>query len=229
VAGERIAGMGWKIWQALFDALPDVSGVLLAAVGVAIVIAPEPIQNLEKRKYVRWILAAALVAMGVAGLWSSFLQRGRDGIEKSELHGDVRDLKIELAKFGPKLDWIISHPQSKSQQSQAIDLKREIAAAIGRPRVELSEPRLTYFKDGRVTFMFPETNTGSTIARGKLNTTDMLVGSNERQVKIDFSISFTAKKILRQQTPQEAIWGAVMSIVPNLRARRRSPQMTGTT
>jgi len=48
---------------------------LLAAVGVAVVFTPEFIKALESRKKVRWFLAFALLALGIAGLLSSHLQR----------------------------------------------------------------------------------------------------------------------------------------------------------
>jgi len=175
--------------ETIYNMLPDFSGILLAAVGVALVFAPEAVKVLEKRRSLRFALALILVGLGLAGMRSSTFQHHESDTKQAELRdrsvamsSQLDTANATLKSFGPKLDWIINHP-SNAQQSQAVDLKKELAAVLGRPRIEVNEPSLTYFKDGRATFSFPVTNTGNAIAKGKLNTDGMLIGSNSHSTE----------------------------------------------
>jgi hypothetical protein len=65
-------------WHGLFSDLPDISGILLAALGFAVVFVPESIRALDAKPKIRWAVAIALSAVGLAGMFSSHIQR-RDG------------------------------------------------------------------------------------------------------------------------------------------------------
>ncbi len=74
-------------WNSFFNDLPDVSGILLAAIGAAVVFAPEPIKALESKPKIRWTVAIVLLALGMAGMISSHIQR--------------RDFEAKVAQLTP--------------------------------------------------------------------------------------------------------------------------------
>jgi hypothetical protein len=104
-----------------FNFLPDFSGILLAAVGVALVVVPEAIQKIQHRKGLRWTIATVLVVLGGIGMGSSFVQH-----QKSD--ETITGLGNKLNGIGTKLDWIIQHPSSPAEKRAAIKIRDEIAA-----------------------------------------------------------------------------------------------------
>ena len=113
----------------ILNLLPDFSGILLAAVGVALVIYPEAIKSIEHRRGLRWTIALLLVALGGLGMVSSFVQK-RDGDRaQNELKEDVLKLQRTINTFGPKLDDILAEPNKEKQKQDAGTLKEEIAKA----------------------------------------------------------------------------------------------------
>jgi hypothetical protein len=150
------------MWESLFNVLPDISGVLLAAVGVALMVAPDIVSKINV--VVRWILASLLLVLGIAGLRSSYVQRQQDGIEKSGLHTDIKALQTTVNTFGPKLDAIIKHPESPEQKALALALLREMY-----PKIEIDEPHNTPADPSK--FQWTLINTGGSVAKDKGNQT----------------------------------------------------------
>jgi hypothetical protein len=79
--------------QRLFYDLPDFSGVLLAAVGGAIIFAPEWIECLKGQRKLRYSIAILLVLLGVLGLVSGHLQRAANDKAQAELNQKVENLQ----------------------------------------------------------------------------------------------------------------------------------------
>ena len=166
--------------ETIFNLLPDVSGVLLAALGVALVVVPELIGKVHP--VVRWVLAGLLVVLGCAGLRSSYVQR-RDGekqrqdseTKQTQLVEQVNSVKSELESsnsmlrsFGPKLDAIISHPESQEQKDLASELRRQLD-----PKIEIEEPYNTIADP--TLFDTTITNTGGSTALGKIDTVKAII------------------------------------------------------
>ncbi|MGA3049466.1 MAG: DUF308 domain-containing protein [Terracidiphilus sp.] len=162
------------MWTTVFDMLPDISGILLAALGVALVVAPEMVSKLPT--WIRWTLAALLIVVGIAGLRSSYVQRQESDQKQSDLMGSINDLKIygknlkeTVDVFGPKLDAIINHPNSPEQKALAIKLRDEL-----KPRIQVDEPSLE-----SVTPVFSMraemTNIGGSVAKGLVDTSDAFI------------------------------------------------------
>ena len=64
------------ILHSLFGMLPDVSGILLAALSVSLIFLPKELKVLEARKWrwLRWALAGLFAVVGIGGLISNLLQ-----------------------------------------------------------------------------------------------------------------------------------------------------------
>jgi hypothetical protein len=167
ICDESIAGMG----ETIYNMLPDVSGVLLAAVGVALVVAPDMMSKVNP--VLRSVMAASLVLLGVAGLRSSFVQHRQDGIEKSGLRDDVKNLRATVDTYGPKLDFIINHPESPEQKALALALQREM-----NPKIEIDEPHNTPADPNM--FQWTLINTGGSVAKAKANQVIALVAPEGR-------------------------------------------------
>ncbi len=121
------------MWRTIYNALPDFSGVLLAAVGVALVISPEAIKRIEQRKKLRGTTALLLVTLGLAGVRSSCVQRKEGEDKQNELKIGMHNLQTTVDTFGPKLDAIISETNPSKRRAEAITLKAEIK---GEPRIQ---------------------------------------------------------------------------------------------
>lgn len=106
--------------KAVFDMLPDVSGILLAEVGVALFIAPDFVSQMKE--WIRWTLAGLLVALGVAGMASSYNQHRVDAREKAKLTDDLHNVEAKLATLTqglfsrPSQDHVEKGPSKKSEQ-----------------------------------------------------------------------------------------------------------------
>ncbi len=114
----------WGMWESLNNALPDISGVLLAAVGVALAFLPDKVMKLPP--FARWIIGVVLVLLGGFGLRSSFIQRQQDSTEKAQLKDSIRTLQAKVDSYGPMLKEIINHPQSPEQKELALVIQREL-------------------------------------------------------------------------------------------------------
>jgi hypothetical protein len=144
----------------------------LAAVGVAMVIAPNWIEKIGTPW--RWTIAAILLSLGVLGMRSSFTQhRDSDAVQRGLgekidiLQGKSDKLQATVGTYGPKLDAIISHPDSPEQRGLALALRNEL-----KPKIQVDEPT---FVSGTPEFLVNavETNIGGSIAKA-VNTTRML-------------------------------------------------------
>jgi hypothetical protein len=121
------------MWKTVFDMLPDVSGILLAAVGVALVVAPDFLSVMKK--WVRWTLAALLAALGVAGMVSSYVQHRDESRGKVKLEGDLIDVQSKMADLSKNL---FSRPtQDKPVKVPVANVKQEpitVAAKLYDPK-----------------------------------------------------------------------------------------------
>jgi hypothetical protein len=165
------------MWSLIYNMLPDVSGILLAAIGVALVVAPDVMSKL--RPVVRSTLAILLVILGIAGLRSSVVQHREDNKEKAELKGDLHDVKNKVDTFGPKLDAIIAHPNSEEQRLLAVQLRKEI-----NPKIEIEEPIPT--NSDPTLLNATATNVGGSVAKGKVDTVASRLAVRGRAEENDF-------------------------------------------
>ena len=134
-AGITIATIMGHIGDWCFEQLPDFSGILLAAVGVAIAVAPSFIDKLPKS--LRWIMAGILAILGIAGMSSSSIQHHNNETDQGTLRQNVADLKKSeqslrtvVDSYGPKLDSIIAHPDCAGQKDLAEGIKTELSAQL---------------------------------------------------------------------------------------------------
>jgi hypothetical protein len=79
--------------QRLFYDLPDFSGVLLTAIGGAIMFVPEWIKALEGKRKLRYSIAILLIILGVLGLVSGHVQRAASDKAQMELNQKVENLQ----------------------------------------------------------------------------------------------------------------------------------------
>ena len=77
--------------RAIFYLLPDLAGILLAALSLAVIFMSEAIQKLEKPnlKWLRWTLATIFIFVGVGGVISNSMQKSED---KAKAEGDRQTL-----------------------------------------------------------------------------------------------------------------------------------------
>jgi hypothetical protein len=78
-------------WHSLLNDLPDISGILLAALGVSIVFVPETIKALEAKPRIRWVIATFLFAVGLAGMVSSHMQRRESEVAQERATKEIED------------------------------------------------------------------------------------------------------------------------------------------
>ena len=94
-----------RLVQFFFDWLPDVAGILLAAVSVALIFIPKELKVLEqpKWKWPRRVLAVVLALVGAGGLVSSELQKAADKTERQKLEQNVDRLEDDIAEVQKKV------------------------------------------------------------------------------------------------------------------------------
>ena len=114
------------MWTTIFNMLPDVSGVLLAAVGVALVVAPEMVSKLPT--WLRRTLALLLMILGVAGLRSSYVQHRDDAIEKGASKKELEDMTKKLSDL-PNSQQIADDLHAMEQNPTPI-----VAEAVPQPK-----------------------------------------------------------------------------------------------
>jgi hypothetical protein len=94
-----------QLLSSLFELLPDVAGILLAALSLSLIFLPRELRVLEapKWKWLRWTLAAIFAIVGVGGLVSNYIQKSQDKKERSKLQGDVARLNDDIEAVKRKL------------------------------------------------------------------------------------------------------------------------------
>jgi hypothetical protein len=92
--------------RSLFDLLPDVAGILLAALSLSLIFLPKELKVLEERKWrwLRWGLAVIFAAVGIGGLVSNAIQKSEDKEARENLQGDVARLKDQVLAVQKKLE-----------------------------------------------------------------------------------------------------------------------------
>lgn len=120
-----------SMWRTVFNMLPDFSGILLAAVGVAFIVAPEFVSKLPT--WLRWTLAVLLVVLGLAGLRSSYVQHQSDASDKD-------DLKHQLEGVSNQLQTLNSKVQSQFAPTAQPPKKQRISTAAATPKPSDVQP-----------------------------------------------------------------------------------------
>jgi hypothetical protein len=94
------------ILRSVFEMLPDVAGILLAALSLSLIFLPKELKMLEgeKWRWLRWTLAAIFAVIGIGGLASNALQKSQDKAIKEKLQGDVARLRDDVANVQKKLN-----------------------------------------------------------------------------------------------------------------------------
>ena len=72
--------------------------MVLAAIGAAIVFAPESIKFLENKRSLRFLMAGFCVLAGIAGLVSGHTQRGENDRRQSELTTQIASLQQQAER-----------------------------------------------------------------------------------------------------------------------------------
>jgi hypothetical protein len=173
----------------IYNMLPDFCGILLAAVGVAIVIAPSWIEKLKGGS--RWVIALVLLCLGVLGMRSSFTQHRDADALQAKLEGNVELLRQQsdtlrgksdrlqstVDSYGPKLDAIIAHPESPEQKAFAIALLSKL-----KPSIQIDDP----FPNGArpsISFMAEVTNVGGSVAKGESSTANAQIDIKSKEAE----------------------------------------------
>lgn len=95
-----------EILRSIFDMLPDVAGILLAALSLSLIFLPKELKMLEadKWKWLRWSLAAIFAVAGIGGVASNVIQKANDKTERDKLNHQVSQLKDELDEVRRKVN-----------------------------------------------------------------------------------------------------------------------------
>ena len=72
--------------RSAFNMLPDVAGILLAALSVSLIFLPKELRVLEARKWkwLRWTLATVFAVVGIGGVASNLIQKAKDKTESGK-------------------------------------------------------------------------------------------------------------------------------------------------
>lgn len=81
------------MWHSLFNDLPDISGIFLAAFGAALMFFPEAIKKLEGKRFWRGLLFVVCIALGIVGVISGHLQRADSDKQQAELRNRIGELE----------------------------------------------------------------------------------------------------------------------------------------
>ena len=108
--------------HALYTLLPDLCGILLATVGVALTVFREALLRLDNKPWHRGLLAAVMVIVGVLGTTSA-VQQKHDSDRKQ------KELQALISSYGPKLDELIARSNDPEVRKESTDLKTSLAAA----------------------------------------------------------------------------------------------------
>jgi hypothetical protein len=125
----------------VYGLLPDFSGILLAAVGAAMIFAPNWIDKVSPPW--RWAIAASLAILGLLGMRSSYTQHRDADQSQKALKGEIHNLNDTVVQVKTKLEWIIQHPASEQQKQQAIILRREL------PPTPILDPSMQLLQDAQ--------------------------------------------------------------------------------
>lgn len=92
--------------RSAFEMLPDVAGILLAALSFSLIFLPKELRVLEapKWKRLRWTLAAIFAVVGIGGVASNAIQKAKDKAARNELNQQVAQLKDQVSKVQRKLN-----------------------------------------------------------------------------------------------------------------------------
>jgi hypothetical protein len=95
-----------ELFRTVFDMLPDVAGILLAALSLSLLFLPRELKVLEapKWRWLRWTLAAIFAVVGIGGLASNWVQKSQDKKERGELNGKITNLQNQLTSMSQKIN-----------------------------------------------------------------------------------------------------------------------------
>jgi hypothetical protein len=149
-------------WTSLFNDLPDVSGILLAAVGFAVLFVPEAIKALESKRKTRWAIAVVFFLLGIAGMVSSHIQRGQAENAQRILEAKVDSTSSgvhEIAQYTkqpPIVNLSVPPPKSRPQEKARLQFT---FFPLG-PKFELISEVSVPVVDGIVTVSFTAKEVG---------------------------------------------------------------------
>jgi hypothetical protein len=149
------------MWLNVYNLLPDISGILLAAIGVALVFASDWVATLNKP--IRWTAATVLLLLGAGGLRSSFVQHKENDKEQHALKGTIES-------YGPKWDYIVAHCELPELRAEAEQMKRGLGLAIPqRTRPAVSESKPQPYPNPSATKLTPSSPPDETMAAAEVS------------------------------------------------------------
>jgi K+-sensing histidine kinase KdpD len=107
----------------LFDAVPDLAGILLAALSLAVFFLPEEMDKLKNHRKTRVATACVLICMGIGGVISNAVQRARN---KAEAEQSKIEAKHQTDRLNDDLGW--SRRIQESLQSKVDELHGQLTA-----------------------------------------------------------------------------------------------------
>lgn len=122
----------------LFNLLPDLCGVLLAAVGLSITVFKEALDRFERKRWHRGLLAITLLVVGICGTISASLQKRDAERKQTDLGNNIDRLQSLVSSYGPKLDQLIARSNNPGVRNEASGLK----ASLGRAVIDFFDVRL---------------------------------------------------------------------------------------
>ncbi len=134
-------------WRGFLSDLPDISGVVLALVGVGITIMPEAIKPLERYRSLRFAIAGGCIVLGIGGLVMAHQERSRSKSAQQALQEEVNTLQSvvkQVRDISFKTESSVEAIQEKPQPSHSHPMPVEVVAGGKAPEAApaLAKPNL---------------------------------------------------------------------------------------
>jgi hypothetical protein len=88
----------------LFDLLPDLTGIFLAAVSLGVALLGKDLKWFEDHPKSRWSIAIVLALLGLGGVASNTVQKSEDKNERGALKGEITNLQSQLTAVSRKIN-----------------------------------------------------------------------------------------------------------------------------
>lgn len=131
--------------MSIFYALPDIAGILLAAVAFAFLFFPEVLKSLEKYKKIRFIIFCLIIIVGIGAVISSQIQRNKDTVARKEDQQTIKDLNKSIDTLKSQIQTFVNaiktfvtvedikQINSQMQTGMQSGFDRVVAAIKGKP------------------------------------------------------------------------------------------------
>ena len=113
--------------------LPDIAGILLAALSLSLIFIPKELRVLEAEKWrwLRWTLAISFAIVGIGGVISNSKQKADDKKSRQQLEGDVKSLKGQIADIKANTDILVIAAGSVPPQTSLAPQRPTFEKSLG--------------------------------------------------------------------------------------------------